>query len=221
VRFLLATIAEIEKRLEPFDGPKTPQNSSPPPSGALADQPQVFMDESPTKERPARAWLWSAVARTFAVFSEHAGMIARRTFCRRMGPVRHAVDGLLLRGTYSEMPGWLACAPSCTTIGIGSGHLSIKTISSQPTTRLNVPCGMRSSGEHSASAPKVTGECRSSIGLSPTRLEGRRAAAATALQRQAARAWTAKLDRSALPARIEWEGSSRPSCPRESSRSSR
>ena len=101
VRFLLATIAEIEKRLEPFDGPKTPQNSSPPPSGALADQPQVFMDESPTKERPARAWLWSAVARTFAVFSEHAGMIARRTFCRRMGPVRHAVDGLVLRGTYS------------------------------------------------------------------------------------------------------------------------
>ena len=38
-------------------------------NGALADQPQVFMDESPTKEGPARAWLWTAVAPTFAVFA--------------------------------------------------------------------------------------------------------------------------------------------------------
>ena len=36
---------------------------------ALADQPQVFMDESPTKEGPTRAWLWTAVAPTFAVFA--------------------------------------------------------------------------------------------------------------------------------------------------------
>jgi transposase len=32
---------------------------------------------------------------------EHAGMISRRTFCRRMASVRDTVDGLLLRGTYS------------------------------------------------------------------------------------------------------------------------
>ena len=32
VRFLLAKIAELEKRLEQFEGPKTPQNSSLPPS---------------------------------------------------------------------------------------------------------------------------------------------------------------------------------------------
>ena len=38
-------------------------------NGALADQPQVFMDESSTKEGPARAWLWTAVAPTFAVFA--------------------------------------------------------------------------------------------------------------------------------------------------------
>ena len=36
---------------------------------ALADQPRVFMDESPTKEAACRAWLWTAVAPCFAVFT--------------------------------------------------------------------------------------------------------------------------------------------------------
>ena len=35
---------------------------------ALADQPQVHMDESPTKEADQKAWLWTAVAPLFAVF---------------------------------------------------------------------------------------------------------------------------------------------------------
>jgi transposase len=35
---------------------------------ALADQPQVHMDESPTKEANQKAWLWTAVAPLFAVF---------------------------------------------------------------------------------------------------------------------------------------------------------
>jgi transposase len=34
----------------------------------LADQPQVHMDESPTKEANQKAWLWTAVAPLFAVF---------------------------------------------------------------------------------------------------------------------------------------------------------
>lgn len=38
-------------------------------NAALTDQPQVFMDESPTKEGTTRAWLWTAVAPTFAVFA--------------------------------------------------------------------------------------------------------------------------------------------------------
>lgn len=37
--------------------------------GALADQNQVHMDESPTKEANQKAWLWTAVARLFAVFA--------------------------------------------------------------------------------------------------------------------------------------------------------
>jgi len=36
---------------------------------ALADQPQVHMDESPTKEANQKAWLWAAVAQLFAVFA--------------------------------------------------------------------------------------------------------------------------------------------------------
>jgi len=36
--------------------------------GALTDQPQVHMDESPTKEANQKAWLWTAVAPLFAVF---------------------------------------------------------------------------------------------------------------------------------------------------------
>ena len=35
---------------------------------ALADEPQVHMDESPTKEANQKAWLWTAVAPLFAVF---------------------------------------------------------------------------------------------------------------------------------------------------------
>ena len=35
---------------------------------ALANQPQVHMDESPTKEAQQKAWLWTAVAPLFAVF---------------------------------------------------------------------------------------------------------------------------------------------------------
>jgi transposase len=34
----------------------------------LAIQPQLFVDESPTKENRKKAWLWVAVAQTFAVF---------------------------------------------------------------------------------------------------------------------------------------------------------
>lgn len=34
----------------------------------LAEQPQLFVDESPTKENRQKAWLWVAVAQTFAVF---------------------------------------------------------------------------------------------------------------------------------------------------------
>ena len=36
---------------------------------ALAEQPQVFMDETPTKQANQKAWLWTAVARLFAVFA--------------------------------------------------------------------------------------------------------------------------------------------------------
>jgi len=36
---------------------------------ALATQPQVHMDESPTKEANQKAWLWTAVAARFAVFA--------------------------------------------------------------------------------------------------------------------------------------------------------
>jgi transposase len=36
---------------------------------ALADQGQLHMDESPTKEANQKAWLWTAVARLFAVFA--------------------------------------------------------------------------------------------------------------------------------------------------------
>ena len=35
---------------------------------SLAEQPQLFVDESPTKENRKKAWLWVAVAQTFAVF---------------------------------------------------------------------------------------------------------------------------------------------------------
>jgi IS1 family transposase len=34
----------------------------------LEKQPQLFVDESPTKEKKMKAWLWVAVAQTFAVF---------------------------------------------------------------------------------------------------------------------------------------------------------
>jgi len=36
--------------------------------GELENQPQLFVDESPTKEKRMKAWLWVAVARSFAVF---------------------------------------------------------------------------------------------------------------------------------------------------------
>jgi len=36
--------------------------------GELENQRQLFVDESPTKENKAKAWLWVAVAETFAVF---------------------------------------------------------------------------------------------------------------------------------------------------------
>lgn len=36
---------------------------------ALADQDQVHMDESPTKEANRKAWLWTAVTKLFAVFA--------------------------------------------------------------------------------------------------------------------------------------------------------
>ena len=36
---------------------------------ALADEPQLYMDETPTKQANAKAWLWTAVAPLFAVFA--------------------------------------------------------------------------------------------------------------------------------------------------------
>ena len=36
--------------------------------GELSKQPQLFVDESPTKEKKNKAWLWVAVAPLFAVF---------------------------------------------------------------------------------------------------------------------------------------------------------
>lgn len=36
---------------------------------ALADERQLFMDETPTKQANAKAWLWTAVAPLFAVFA--------------------------------------------------------------------------------------------------------------------------------------------------------
>ncbi|NQV24279.1 MAG: transposase, partial [Rhodopirellula sp.] len=35
----------------------------------LAQEPQLFMDESPTKQANQKAWLWTAVASTYAVFA--------------------------------------------------------------------------------------------------------------------------------------------------------
>lgn len=43
--------------------------------GKLNEQPQLFVDESPTKENRQKAWLWVAVAQTFAVF----GIFANRS----------------------------------------------------------------------------------------------------------------------------------------------
>lgn len=43
---------------------------------SLPDEPQVFMDESPTKEANQKAWLWTAVAPLYAVFA---------IFCSRAG----------------------------------------------------------------------------------------------------------------------------------------
>ena len=40
----------------------------------LSSQPQLFVDESPTKEKNTKAWLWVAVAPLFAVF----GIFANR-----------------------------------------------------------------------------------------------------------------------------------------------
>jgi transposase len=42
----------------------------------LANEPQLFMDESPTKEANQKAWLWTAVASTFAVFAIFASRAA-------------------------------------------------------------------------------------------------------------------------------------------------
>jgi len=43
--------------------------------GELIEQKQLFVDESPTKENKQKAWLWVAVAQTFAVF----GIFANRS----------------------------------------------------------------------------------------------------------------------------------------------
>jgi len=42
---------------------------------SLTEQPQLFVDESPTKENRKKAWLWVAVAQAFAVF----GIFANRS----------------------------------------------------------------------------------------------------------------------------------------------
>jgi len=48
VRFLLAKIADLEKRLQQFEGPKTPQNSSPPPS---SQHPHAARPKRPKSKR--------------------------------------------------------------------------------------------------------------------------------------------------------------------------
>ena len=47
-KFLLAKIAELEKRLEQFEGPKTPQNSSLPPS---SQHPHAARPKRPKSKR--------------------------------------------------------------------------------------------------------------------------------------------------------------------------
>jgi len=149
---------------------------------SLADEPAVWMDETPTRQGPNKAWLWTAVAARFAVFSvfssrkatalpkllgenfrgvihcdrakmywqaarlqwcwahlkrdiqalidhqDHqvkrlghdlmrqvrlmfdiwsdfkSGRISRRTFRRRMEPIRREINSLLLRGAFSGNP---------------------------------------------------------------------------------------------------------------------
>ena len=52
VRFLLAKIVELEKRLEQYEGPKTPQNSSLPPS---SQHPHAARPKRPkSKRKPGR-----------------------------------------------------------------------------------------------------------------------------------------------------------------------
>ena len=52
VRFLLAKIAELEKRFEQYEGPKTPQNSSLPPS---SQHPRAARPKRPkSKRKPGR-----------------------------------------------------------------------------------------------------------------------------------------------------------------------
>ena len=56
---------------------------------ALADQPQLFMDETPTKQANAKAWLWTAVAPLFAVFA---------VFSSRKGEALPKLLGTTFRG---------------------------------------------------------------------------------------------------------------------------
>jgi len=50
----------------------------------LADQQQLFVDESPTKEKNQKAWLWVAVAPLFAVFGVFANR-SRESLCSLIG----------------------------------------------------------------------------------------------------------------------------------------
>lgn len=44
--------------------------------GRLESEPQVFMDETPTKQANENPWLWTAVTSTFAVFAVFSSRVA-------------------------------------------------------------------------------------------------------------------------------------------------
>lgn len=79
VESLLVQMADMRAEIEDLKAQVkrlTPQNSSVPPSTQHPHAPQLFMDESPTKQANQKAWLWTAVASTYAVFAIFASRAA-------------------------------------------------------------------------------------------------------------------------------------------------
>jgi transposase len=66
--------------------------------GQLAEQRQLFVDESPTKENNEKAWLWVAVAPYFAVFGVFASR-SRESLCSLIGDYR----GIILNCDRAKM----------------------------------------------------------------------------------------------------------------------